>query len=386
MNFVRTTSCLVTVLTILLACSNIRAEKRVPAFREIAMGQPRGSYASVAMADIDKDGRAEILSGCREEQEGLYLFSYKNADWVRTEINAQGQYGGVALADVTGDGIPDVLAARNGHEDRIKGLEFFESIVQNKTISFKARQSPYSSRGCDDLTVADVETDGDLDIALATGGEGVKIMLNNGSASSFRELTLATDTYEDTAIALGDLNGDKRLDVVVTNHPGKNPRVFLCSAKGTVSYSLAYVDGLSIPPTIGYEAAAEDFDSDGHVDLVIGTRSGLKSFLGNSCQGAESNWWRPVSMPRSSQTMQVCVGDLNRDGKADIVSSSASGILVLLNNGSAQFTAASNTGLPQQGEYSGCCLFDWEGDGDLDVACSSFQGLGIRFFENLMRP
>jgi hypothetical protein len=84
--------------------------------------------------------------------------------------------------------------------------------------------------------------------------------------------------------------------------------------------------------------------------------------------------------------MQVCVGHLNKDGKADIVSSSASGILVLLNNGAGRFTVSPNTGLPQKGEYSGCCLFDWDGDGDLDVACSSFQGLGIRFFKNLMNP
>lgn len=380
---VRTTACLLITLVILPARSNLRAENGLPSFREISMGQPSGNYASVAMADIDRDGRAEILSGCREAQEGLYLFSYKNKGWVRTEINPHGQYGGVALADVTGDGTPDVLAARNGHEDRIKGLEFFEAVVQNQTIGFKARKSPYSSRGCDDLTVGDIELDGDLDIALATGGDGVKLLLNNGNAFAFQELTLATDTYEDTAIALADLNRDQRLDVVVTNHPGKNPRVFLCSAQGTVSYSTAYVDGLNIPSTIGYEPAVADFDADGNMDLAIGTNSGLEAFLGNRCQGAESSWWRRMRMPNSSQTMQVCVGDINRDGQADIIASSATGILVLLNSGAGAFSVLADTGLPQKGEYSGCCLCDWDGDGDLDVACSSFQGLGIRFFENL---
>ena len=93
------------------------------------MGQPSGNYASVAMADIDKDGRAETLYGCREAQKGLYLFSYRNSGWVKMEVNPQGQYGGVVLADITGDGTPDVLAARNGHEDHIKGLEFFENTM-----------------------------------------------------------------------------------------------------------------------------------------------------------------------------------------------------------------------------------------------------------------
>ena len=216
--------CLALSAVILLGSSSITAANVLPSFREISMSQPTGNYASAAMGDIDKDGHAEILSGCREEQEGLVLFSYKNSSWFRKQINARGQYGGVALADITGDGVPDMLAVRNGHEDRTKGLEFFESVVQNKSIDFKARKSPYSSRGCDDLTVGDIESDGVLDIALATGGEGVKILLNNGNASSFRMLSLATDTYEDTAIVLGDLNSDKRLTVACSSFQGLGVR------------------------------------------------------------------------------------------------------------------------------------------------------------------
>jgi hypothetical protein len=56
--------------------------------------------------------------------------------------------------------------------------------------------------------------------------------------------------------------------------------------------------------------------------------------------------------------------------------------MVLLNRGSGRFSPRLTAGLPTKGEYSGCCLFDWDGDGDLDLACSSFQGLGIRFFRN----
>jgi hypothetical protein len=377
-------SCFVVFIAGVLTCYDLSAETSPPSFREISMATPTGNFAAVAMGDIDKDGYAEILSGCRDKQQGLFLFSYKNSRWTRKQITAKGQYGGVALADVTGDGVLDVLAVKNGSKDTGKGLEIFASILQNKSAGFKALKSPLSDTTCDDLAVGDIEQDGDLDIALATGGEGVKILLNNGNASSFTILSLATDTYEDTAIALGDLNADKRLDVVVTNHPGKNPRVFLCSSSGAVSYSTAYVDGLNIPPTIGYKTGVADFNADGHADLAIGTRAGLKLFLGSGCVGAESKWWRQVKIAQSSETMQVCIGDINQDGKADIASSSASGILVLLNSGAEKFKRQLDVGLTQKGEYSGCCLFDFDGDGDLDIACSSFQGLGIRFFENLL--
>lgn len=322
------------------------------------MATPTGNFAGVATSDIDKDGYAEVLSGCREKQEELFLFSYKNSQWTKAQITAKGQYGGVALADITGDGVLDVLAVKNGSEDPAKVPEIVESVLYNKRARFKAHKRPFTDRACDDLAVSDIDQDGDLDIALATCGEGVKILLNNGNASSFSTLSLLTDTCEDTAIALGDLNADKRLDVVVVNHPGKNPRIFLCSSSGMVFYRTAYVDGLKIPPTIGYKTGIADFNADGHVDLAVGTRTGLKLFLGSGCVGAESTWWRQGPIPQSNETMQVCIGNIDNDDKIDIASSSASGILVLLNSGTGRFTERLYAGLPAKGEYSGCCLVD----------------------------
>lgn len=364
-----------------LAAASAAAE---PVFKEIPLSRPSGHFAAVAMGDIDKDGRAEILSGRREEEHGLFLFSFKNAGWTHQQLTADGDYGGVAIADITGDGLLDVLAVRNDDSRTARGLTIFKTSLSGKSMQFEPMQSPFTQAGCDDLAVADIESDGDLDIALATRGQGVKILLNNGNGTSFDILSLETDTYEETAIALGDLNTDKRLDVVATNHPGKNPRVFLCSASGSTSYSTAFVDGLNIPPTIGYKTAITDFNGDKLPDLAVGTRNGIKFFIGNGCTGPESDWWQPAPIPRSRETMQVCAADLDNDGTTDIVSSSASGILVLQNNGRGEFTRLNAAGLPEKGEYSGCCLFDWDCDKDLDLACSSFQGLGIRFFENLL--
>jgi hypothetical protein len=189
-------------VTWILPCSSLTAGAPGPSFREISMSTPLGNFAGVAAGDTDKDGYGEVLSGCREKQQGLFLFSYKNSQWTKVQITAKGQYGGVALADITGDGVLDVLAVKNGSEDQAKGLEIFEYVLENKGTSFKAHRSPFTDRACDDLAVGDIEQDGDLDIALATCGEGVKILVNKGNASSFTTLSLVTDTYEDIAIAL----------------------------------------------------------------------------------------------------------------------------------------------------------------------------------------
>ena len=351
-----------------------------PTFEEMSLGMPRGKFAAVAMGDINKNGYAEIISGRRDKEEGLFLFSYDGNKWTRKQITNRGEYGGVALTDVTGDGVIDVLAVTT--VGRPKGLEIHKTTLSGKQMRFALLPSPFKDTGCDDLAVADIESDGDSDIAVSTGGKGVQVLVNDGKAG-FRRIELATGNYEDTGIAFGDVNHDGRLDVIASNHPGNNVSLFLCSRKGAVSYDGPHTDGLVVSPGIGYRIAVADFNGDQFNDMAVGTESGLRLFLGNGCKGSVSNWWKAGSIPdRGSQVMQVTAGDLNSDGKPDLSFSSASGITAFLSRGVKGFSARLSVGLPDRGEFSGCCLFDWDGDGDLDLACSSLQGLGVRFYRN----
>ena len=351
-----------------------------PAFEELSVGLPRGNFAAVDMGDVDQDGYAEIVSGRRDGGQGLVLFSHDGEQWVPQQITGSGEYGGVVLADVTGDGVLDVLAAKT--VGRPSGLEIHSTQLSEGRMRFTALPSPFTDAACDDVAVGDIEADGDIDVAVSTGGRGVQVLVNDGKAA-FRRIGLATDNYEDTGIAFGDLNGDSRLDLVASNHPGNNLRVFLCSATGAVSYAGPYTEGLTVSPGIGYRMTIADYDGDRFNDIAVGTEAGMRLYRGNGCKGAASGWWRPGAVPdRGSQTMQVSARDLNNDGKPDLAFSSAAGIYVLLGRGTEGFSQRLALGLPDRGEFSGCCLFDWDGDGDLDLACSSLQGLGVRFYRN----
>lgn len=338
-----------------------------------------GKFAAVATGDIDNDGYAEILSGRRDGQEGLFLFTYSGTMWVQQQITPSGEYGGVALADVTGDKVLDILAVKTTGNP--KGLEILRTELAEGTMKFEPIRSPFTQTGCDDLDVGDVESDGDLDIVVSTGGKGVLVLLNEGKASSFTPLQLATETYEDTGIALGDVNHDGRLDVIASNHPGENPHLFLCSSSGEVRYDSGHTEGLVAGPGIGYDIAIADFNADGFNDLAIGSAAGLHVYLGNGCKGPEAGWWRKSPIPAHGRhTMQLSVGDLNRDGKPDLAFASSAGIFVLVNRYPEGFSHRLDAGLPDKGEYSGCCLFDFEGDGILDIAISSLQGLGVHLY------
>jgi FG-GAP-like repeat len=379
-------SCLSASAIFLTLSANVAFGVESPRFVEIPIGEAKANYAGVAMGDLDKDGRAEIVAGRREQQEGLYLFSFSKGKWIATAITKSGEYGGIALADITGDGLLDVIAAKTAGSPA--GLELFQTRLVGGKLQFDSLPSPFTEAACDDVAVGDVESDGDTDIAVSTGGRGLQVLLNAGKAKSFSKLSLPTDVYEDTGIALGDVNGDGRLDVISNNHPGKNLRLFLCSRTGKVSYSSAYTEGLP-GAGIGYRIAIEDLNGDKLKDLAIGgTQGGLRLFLGNGCRGEESTWWKESRLAEhGSQTMQVSVGDLDRDGKPDLAFSSSRGIIAVLNQGQGVFSPRLKAGLPESGNSAGCCLFDWDKDGDLDLACTKFQGEGengggIRFFEN----
>jgi len=341
-------------------------------------------YAGVAMGDLNGDGYAEILAGRREGEEGLFVFTSRGTEWRRVQVTGSGQYGGVALADVTGDKILDIIAVKT--DGRPKGLELFRTELRDGKVRFSALPSPLTDLRCDDVAVGDIESDGDIDIAVSTGGQGVNVLVNQGKGTSFDRLALPTDVYEDTGIAMGDVNHDGRLDVISANHPGKNLRLFLCSGSGAVRYSRAHTEGLP-GAAIGYRIAIADLNGDGLNDLAVGSsRAGMRLFLGNGCKGPESGWWTEGRLPtRGSQTMQVSVGDLNLDGKPDLAFSSQRGIVALLNREGNGPSSQILAGLPERGAYAGCCLFDWDGDGDPDLACTSFQGQGISFYENRLR-
>lgn len=363
---------IVVLMTIVVPCYAIGI-----AFTEESLGMPTGNFAAVAAGDIDKDGYAEILSGRRDGQEGLFLFVYDGKAWKHRQITFSGEYGGVALADVTGDKILDILAVKTA--GRPKGLEILRANLVEDAMEFEPIESPFTEAGCDDLAVGDVESDGDMDIAIST--KGVLVLLNDGEANSFTSIKLATGNYEDTGVAFGDVNHDGRLDVVASNHPGENASLFLCNSSGEVAYDTGHAENLDAGSGIGYKIAIADFNSDKFNDLAIGSADGLFVYLGNGCKGADTDWWRRSPVAESGyNAMQVPVGDINRDDKPDLAFASGSGIFVLKNQYPEVFSRRLDVGLPEKGEYSGCLIFDLEDDGIPDIAISSLQGLGIHLY------
>ena len=371
--------------------SGARKTYAMPTFTEVSTGTASGQYSTVAMGDINKDGYAEILSGANKRTgptTGLYIWQYSGSSWAKQTVSSTGSYGGVALADVTGDGVLDIIAAGEtgwSGDSNAKGLILYKCTYSGATISFSSLTSPYSSKSTDCVAAGDLDGDSDKDIAMGTAGGGIQVFINGGGAPPSWGTPIAiTATGETTGIALGDLNADGRLDIVATNYNNPQPaRVFLCSASSTVSYGSAHT--ASLPAGEHFGIGIADFNKDSKADIAIGTRSGgVKVVVGNGCSGADTTWWTAKTVPSlgSGDKAQLAVGDINMDGNMDIaVAIDGGGAGVLENDGTATFTKATVTGLPTSGSFYGCCLADFDGDGDLDMALCGW-GSGVHFYGN----
>jgi len=176
-----------------------------------------------------------------------------------------------------------------------------------------------------------------------------------------RPVPYSTGSFAPNGVALGDLNGDGRLDVVVAN----------ADVSGTVAVLLGNGDG-TLQTAVTYPAGAypefvilADFNGDGHLDVAVGNRaiggSGWVSILLGNGNGTLRP---PVSYGPFADAFSLAAGDFNKDGALDIAVGDTSSGSLLLGNGDGTFRTGSPIGASNAVFFA---VADFNGDGNLDL-------------------
>ena len=219
------------------------------------------------------------------------------------------------------------------------------------------------------VIIADFNGDGKLDIAVANSGSGnVSILLGNGDGTFKTALnsTVSMSGNGPSAVAAGDFNGDGKPDLIVVNAGSPSNNV-----AGAVNFLAGNGDGTFQTPVaisggqFPFSLAVGDLNGDHRLDLVIGDQSAgtLTVLLGNG--NGTFQLVKTISLGSSALVNSVVVVDFNGDTKPDVVAGINGGAVISLGNGDGSFQA------PRQVTNSGVRIFlltgDFNGDHKLDV-------------------
>lgn len=345
---------------------------------------------SVEAADLDRDGRPELLVANRGNGTVAVLRNVSArgvptlpAFAARFELAAGNEPYHAAAGDLDGDGWLDVAVADFGG-----GLSVLRHLGRAGPISaasFAGRVNFVAGGAARHLAVGDLDGDGRADIAVANSGNAsVSVFRSVGSPGGFTTASLAPKVDfavgdSPFAVVIGDVDGDERPELIVANNSSGSISVLRNTSApgglGPASFAPRVDFGLGGPV---FGMALQDLDADGKPDLVVANVGrGAASFLRNTSEPGSiglASMAAPFHLPTGRAAFGASVGDVDADGRPDVMIANldANTLSVLRNvHSNGPLTAASfaaKTDLPTGVRPLAVLARDLDLDGRLESA------------------
>ncbi len=326
-----------------------------------------------SVGDINNDGIIDmVVSGYGSKDLYWYDGNSKKKSLIATGYKFTTDH---ELADVDNDGLTDIVSLTK------------DGIVWFKNPHWEPNQIAHKQ--FHDLELDDFDLDGDLDVVArdqsAFGGSGKTItILKNNNSINWDSFILPVPDGEGLAVA--DIDGDNKSDIIVNNQWYKNPGKI--NEKDWIAYT--YGDTWKWPHT--YITIA-DINNDNRTDIILSPAEKEGDYYHISWFEApldRTMTWKEHIVVDNVETVHHFVGaeDMDNDGDIDIVTAEMhqgkdpDEVVIYKNygNGSKWYKQI----LSEHGSHS-MRLFDIESDGDVDLFGANWSGdyTSVELWENL---
>jgi hypothetical protein len=266
----------------------------------------------------------------------------------------------IPASDIAGAGTASVTIVNPAPGGGTSNVAFFE--VTNPTSFLTMDLSNYAQCGTPRaIAIADFNGDGGRELAITNHPgypipDDVCILLENG-AGTFRIHNAFATGSNPSALAVGDFNGDGKLDLAVANAGDRDVSILLNNGGAFFLTQVTYAVG-GAPSSV----VVGDFDGDGKLDLAVGASPNVYILLGRG----DGTFQPAVAYPAGSGPNSLVVGDFNGDGKLDLAAAGGD-VSILLGNGDGTFRPPVVYATPPHAAVS-LTTGDFNGDGNLDLA------------------
>lgn len=337
--------------------------------------------ASYAVGDIDGDGKPDVVVAAANATAGLSVYRNTSSSGIFTFSQQSFATGNipnaVALGDMDGDGLIDVVVAGNHN-----GVSVLKNQSVSGTVAFSPFVYPAPFGVADSVTsiaIGDIDGDGRPDLAIVHSKSNGPLVLSvylNTSTGGILSFAAGIDLVPGNApqhVLIRDLDGDGKSDIVVANTKDTTISVFQNTGSGTALSFITTTYRTGPGPTM---IAVGDLDGDGKVDLAVSNSGDYTLFGSNTVSvllntsGSSLSFAAAATYTTGTNPKGMAIGDMDGDGKPDLVTGDNAGtVSVLKNTGSGFSTAVS---YPAALFAADVVLCDFDGDGYPDIISQSY--------------
>jgi hypothetical protein len=293
---------------------------------------PRG----LASGDFNLDGNADLIIADSYDKAVSIFLGNGDGTFQPATVYSTGAFPlGVVVADFNGDGKPDFAVVNYCGDTTGNCLNAVQGTVTvwlgNGDGTFGGRGDYKVRNWPASLAVGDFNGDGKLDVVTANeAGNSVSILLGNGDGTFQGQKVYSTGGNTSPRwVTVADFNHDGKLDIVTANECTNSVGVLLGNGDGTFQHVVQYPAGVE-PLAL----AVADFNADGALDLAVST-----DVLGNGQNllllgNGDGTFQRPAAFSAGSLSRAIAVADFNGDHRPDVVITNpdSNSISILLNS------------------------------------------------------